>query len=128
MTPAELQALTPNFDWARYFRGIGAPPITAINVSEPEFFKAFDQLLAHDAARRLQAYLRWHLVHANAAAPVEGVRRRELPLLQRNAAGRAGAAAALEALRQLRRRRPRRGARPGVREGSVRPAGEEPTC
>jgi putative endopeptidase len=67
LMPEELQKLTPNFDWTRYFRGIGGPQITAINVSEPEFFKAFNQVIASTPIDELRAYLRWQLVHANAA-------------------------------------------------------------
>lgn len=66
MTPAALQALTPGFDWSQYFRGIGAPPIDAINVTEPEFFKAFARVVADTPLPDLRTYLRWHLVHANA--------------------------------------------------------------
>jgi putative endopeptidase len=68
MTPADLQALTPRFDWSRYFAGAGAPPIDAINVTEPEFFKAFGQLVAATPLDDIKTYLRWHLVHA--AAPL----------------------------------------------------------
>jgi putative endopeptidase len=66
MTPAELQALTPGFDWSRYFSGVGAPPIDAINVTEPEFMKAFAQIVGSTPADDLRTYLRWQLVHANA--------------------------------------------------------------
>ncbi|MGE5242790.1 MAG: M13 family metallopeptidase [Betaproteobacteria bacterium] len=66
MTPAELQALTPGFDWSKYFAAIGAPPIDAINVTEPEFFKAFGQVVSATPLPDLRTYLRWHLVHANA--------------------------------------------------------------
>jgi putative endopeptidase len=66
LTPAELQAMTPNFEWARYFRGIGAPTITAINLSEPEFFTAFNRVIAATPLDELRAYLRWQLIHANA--------------------------------------------------------------
>jgi endothelin-converting enzyme/putative endopeptidase len=66
LTPEELQKLTPNFDWARYFRGIGGPPITAINVSEPDFFKGLNQVIASTPIDELRAYLRWQLVHTNA--------------------------------------------------------------
>ena len=67
MTQAELQALTPRFDWPRYLRGVGAPPLSAVNVTEPDFFKAFDQAARRHAARRTsKLYLRWQLVHANA--------------------------------------------------------------
>jgi endothelin-converting enzyme/putative endopeptidase len=66
ITVAELQALTPNFDWSAYFRGTGAPPFTEVNVAEPEFFKAFGQMLATTPLDDLKAYLDWHVVHANA--------------------------------------------------------------
>jgi endothelin-converting enzyme/putative endopeptidase len=66
LTPAEFQTLTPHFDWSRYLRGLGAPPISAINVSEPDFFKAFDQLIATTVLADLRVYLQWHLLHANA--------------------------------------------------------------
>jgi len=67
MTPAELQQLTPAFDWASYFKGVGAPPIDAINVTEPEFFKAFESLLSSTPVADLKTYLQWHLAHASAA-------------------------------------------------------------
>jgi endothelin-converting enzyme/putative endopeptidase len=66
MTPAELQKLTPAFDWSTYFKGVGAPPIDAVNVTEPEFFKALDAVVASTPAADLKTYLRWHLAHASA--------------------------------------------------------------
>jgi endothelin-converting enzyme/putative endopeptidase len=66
MTQAQLQALTPRFDWARYLRGIGAPAINGINATEPGFFKAVDQMLANTPLDEIKTYLRWHLLHANA--------------------------------------------------------------
>src|SRR4051812_9695809 len=35
MSVAELQQLTPRFNWARYLRGVAAPSFSAINVTEP---------------------------------------------------------------------------------------------
>ncbi len=66
MTLAEAQALTPNFDWARYFRSAGAPSLTAINVSEPDFFRGFDALLASSSLADIKTYLTWQVAHANA--------------------------------------------------------------
>ena len=65
-TPDELQKLTPAFDWTAYFRGVGAPPIDAVNVTEPEFFKAFNRLVASTPLNDLKTYLRWHVVHGSA--------------------------------------------------------------
>jgi putative endopeptidase len=67
MSNAELQALTPPFMWSRYFSGIGSPPIYALNVAEPEFFKAFGQLVAATPLDQIKAYLRWQVGHASAA-------------------------------------------------------------
>jgi predicted metalloendopeptidase len=67
MSPAELQALTPGFDWSRYFVGIAAPAIQAINVTEPDFFRGFAQTIASTSLDDIKAYLRWHLVHTSAA-------------------------------------------------------------
>ena len=66
MTPDELQTLTPNFQWSRYFSGIGAPPIYALNVTEPEFFKSLGQLLVSTPIADIKHYLRWHVLHASA--------------------------------------------------------------
>ena len=66
LSNAELQALTPKFLWARYFSGIGAPPVYALNVAEPEFFKAFGQIVASTPLAGIKAYLRWHVAHASA--------------------------------------------------------------
>src|SRR5262245_1986341 len=66
LTPDELQAFTPNFQWSRYFSGIAAPPILALNVTEPEFFKNLGQLLASTPLDDIKHYLRWQLLRASA--------------------------------------------------------------
>ena len=66
MSSAELQALTPRFMWARYFTGIGSPPVYALNVAEPEFFKAFGQIVSTTPIAAIKAYLRWQVAHASA--------------------------------------------------------------
>jgi putative endopeptidase len=67
LSVAELQALTPQFQWQQYFSGIGSPPIYALNVTEPDFFKALGQTMASTPIDELKAYLRWHVAHASAA-------------------------------------------------------------
>jgi endothelin-converting enzyme/putative endopeptidase len=67
MTQAELQKLTPNFNWTEYIRAVGAPRFDAINVTEPDFFKGFGQALATAPLDDLKTYLRWQLTRANAA-------------------------------------------------------------
>ena len=122
MSTAELQALTPQFMWPRYFSGIGSPPIYALNVTEPDFFKAFGQIAGVDAARRDQGVPALARRARLGADPVEAVRRRELPLLRHarspapRSCGRAGSAACstpttISAKRSARRSSRRRSAR-----------------
>jgi len=63
----ELQALTPGFDWRAYFKGIGAPSFTRLNVTQPQYLKALDGLLSTMPIADVREYLRWQLVRANAA-------------------------------------------------------------
>jgi predicted metalloendopeptidase len=41
----ELQTLTPGFNWKRYVTAAEAPAFTTINVTEPEFMKAFNAVV-----------------------------------------------------------------------------------
>jgi endothelin-converting enzyme/putative endopeptidase len=66
MTAQELAALSPDFGWEVYLQGIGAPAGTAVNVTEPEFFKQLNAELKGTALGDWKTYLRWHVVHGNA--------------------------------------------------------------
>jgi len=68
MPPADLQKLTPHFDWAAYFQGLGIASPGAIDVGQPDFFKTFDAEIAGTPVADWQAYCRWHLIHAAATA------------------------------------------------------------
>ena len=64
MRVADLQALTPSFEWRRYFTAAAAPPFDTINVDEPEFMKGFESVVATTPLDAIKVYLRWHVVHA----------------------------------------------------------------
>jgi predicted metalloendopeptidase len=64
MLKHELIEMTPDFDWGRYFRGIGLPEIAKVNVGQPEYFKGANKLLTSVPIDEWKAYLRWHLVNA----------------------------------------------------------------
>ena len=66
MSPAEIAALTPSFDWARYLNDTGLSGIATLNVDEPNFFKAVEAALKTVPLARWKTYLRWHAVHARA--------------------------------------------------------------
>lgn len=67
MKVAEVEALMPAFDFKSYLNAIGTPEIAELNVTEPEFMKGMNSVIADRSLASLQAYLRWHVVHA--AAP-----------------------------------------------------------
>jgi putative endopeptidase len=68
MTIAELQALTPNYDWKVYLDGIGMPQVKTINVSSPIFATTANNLLGSEPLPAIKSYLRWHALHD--AAPL----------------------------------------------------------
>lgn len=66
MTLAQVQALTPSFNWNRYLALVGAPQPDHYLVTSPEFFKGLEQLIQQHPLEHWQAYLRWQLVHGSA--------------------------------------------------------------
>ena len=67
-TVAELGELTPIIDWPGYFTVMGAPGVARLNVSQPEFMKALQGVLADEPVDALRAYLRFHLLSQNASS------------------------------------------------------------
>ncbi len=67
---ADLTSSTGNIDWTGYFKVIGAPAFTDLNLAEPEFFKAFAVQLNQTPVGEWKTYLRWHLIRR--AAPFLG--------------------------------------------------------
>ena len=66
MTAAELQKLTPNFNWADYFKTAGITQKTDINVAQPKFFEEVNRQLASTPVADWKTYLRWHLINVAA--------------------------------------------------------------
>jgi putative endopeptidase len=67
MTQAELQQLTPDWNWADYFKAINLADAGDINVGQPDFFKAANQVFTGASLDDWKTYLRWQLIHE--AAP-----------------------------------------------------------
>jgi len=63
----ELTSLCPFFSWPAYFDSVGSPKIDSLNVDVPNFMRALETALVETDLPVLKAYLRWHLVHAEAA-------------------------------------------------------------
>jgi len=66
MTRAQLQGLTPSFQWNAYLASLGAPPIAQVNVSQPAFYRELELQLKMNPLADIKNYLRWHLLHAKA--------------------------------------------------------------
>jgi endothelin-converting enzyme/putative endopeptidase len=63
----EVKKLMPSFNMSQFLERAGAPPGDSANVSEPDFLKAVDQIIATTPLPDLKTYMRWHVVHAQAA-------------------------------------------------------------
>ncbi len=63
MTVAELQKLAPNIPWAEYFKEQGTPSTFAVDVGQPEFFKAVSNMMTSTPVAEWKTVLRWHFVH-----------------------------------------------------------------
>src|SRR5437588_231233 len=68
MTMAQLQTLTPNFDWVAFFKTIGVPAKADTNVAQPKFFAEVNRQLTATPIADWQTYLRWHLINVAASA------------------------------------------------------------
>ncbi|MGB7282125.1 MAG: M13 family metallopeptidase [Candidatus Acidiferrum sp.] len=68
MSLADLRAMTPDFNWPRYFTLVGRPEMKEINVGQPDFFKALDSRLASTPLADWKTYYRWHLLDSFASA------------------------------------------------------------
>jgi putative endopeptidase len=67
LTTRQLQALSPAFAWGTYFTKVGLPSLQALNVPSLDFVKAMNAELEKESLDNWKTYLRWHLIHANAA-------------------------------------------------------------
>ncbi len=63
MTVTELAALAPAIAWTSLFTQTGTPPITDLNVVNPEFFKGMNALIESTDLDTIKAYLRWQLIN-----------------------------------------------------------------
>ena len=68
MTQAELQTLTPDWNWGDYFKEIGLTVPGDIDVHQPDFFKAVNTAFTSTSIDDWKTYLRWHLIHGAASA------------------------------------------------------------
>jgi putative endopeptidase len=66
-TVDDFRKLTPEFDWNIYFASIGIGSFDTLNVAQPDFFKGLSALLAGEPLDAWKSYLRWQVLHGEAA-------------------------------------------------------------
>src|SRR2546428_6041196 len=66
MTEKDLAALSPDFGWDVYLRGVGAPATQVLNVTEPEFFKQMGAAVKVVFLDHWKTYPRVHVVDSKA--------------------------------------------------------------
>ncbi len=67
MSQAELQKLMPDFKWDDYLQQLNLAAPGSINVGQPDFFKAANDVFKTVSLDKWKTYLRWHLI--SSAAP-----------------------------------------------------------
>jgi len=68
MSLQQVQALTPSFDWSRYFAAAQAPSSPQYLVLAPAFFQGMEKLIQSYSINQWRGYLRWSVVHALASS------------------------------------------------------------
>lgn len=68
LTVAQLQSLTPRFDWTSHFRALGLPHMETVIVRQPSFVAAIDTILGQTTIADWKSYLRFQVVAAAASA------------------------------------------------------------
>lgn len=63
MPVADVEKLAPSIDWKKFFADLGAPPITELNVTNPEFIKGLNSLIDSTSLDTIKLYLQWQLIN-----------------------------------------------------------------
>jgi putative endopeptidase len=66
-TLTDFEKLTPDFDFAVYFKDVQIRPFDTLNVATPNFFKALNELIAKEPIEAWKSYFRWHTLHEAAS-------------------------------------------------------------
>ena len=67
MTVAEVEKLTPSFDWKTYLANSGAGDVKIINIDQPKFFQEVDKQLTTVPLPDWKTYLQWHAIDGRSA-------------------------------------------------------------
>ncbi|MFK5857528.1 MAG: M13 family metallopeptidase [Bacteroidota bacterium] len=62
MNLSQLETLSPDFNWALYFKQIGLSNPGEINVSQTDFFKGISNIMANNIVDDWKTYLTWNIL------------------------------------------------------------------
>jgi putative endopeptidase len=62
MPVSELANLAPSLAWDRLLTASGTPAVTELNVTDPDFFKGMNAVIASSDLETIKTYLRWQLL------------------------------------------------------------------
>ncbi|WP_419805609.1 M13 family metallopeptidase [Terriglobus sp.] len=65
-TVSQLESSSPDYHWADFFAALHTPDFQKLNVAQPEFFTAMNQVIADTSIPDLKSYLTLHVVEAQA--------------------------------------------------------------
>ncbi len=65
---ADLEKLAPDFDFGVYFSHVTTRPIETLNVANPDYLQAVDQLIKSVPIDAWKSYFRWHILSEQALA------------------------------------------------------------
>ena len=63
---AQLAKIAPDFPWDAYFKALGRPDLTEVNLTSVPFFEGMNKLLKSTKPAAWQSYLAWHVVRSSA--------------------------------------------------------------
>ncbi len=63
MSVDDLEKLAPAIDWKKFLADIGTPPVTELNVANPDFFKGLNSILDATSLDTIKLYLQWQLIN-----------------------------------------------------------------
>jgi endothelin-converting enzyme/putative endopeptidase len=67
MSLAQVQALTPSFNWSHYFAAMHAPASPQYLVLAPDFFRGMENLIVSESLEHWRAYLRYSTLSFSAS-------------------------------------------------------------
>ena len=62
MPVSQLAGMAPEIAWSQFFEKTSTPPITDLNVANPDFFKGMNALIESTDLETIKTYLKWQLI------------------------------------------------------------------